>query len=170
MNTIAEMKYTGDGGNAQRIFILDAQVGWKVLVKDATQHLGGGISKYDYMEGLLNRLGGQARRLLEKYLFRWNWLQDDNPNILNAVAREADRQILRIFYQERVAYNLGRVHMVVPCPNPVKPDLMEEDPIDEPSDLEEFLDELQIAFQSPSAGFLEDLNAFRGVPRESLVK
>ena len=47
MNTIAEMKYTGDGGDAQRIFILDAQVGWKALVKDATQHLGGGISKYD---------------------------------------------------------------------------------------------------------------------------
>ena len=48
MNTIAEMKYTGDGGNAQRIFILDAQVGWKALVKDATQHLGGGTSQYDY--------------------------------------------------------------------------------------------------------------------------
>ena len=60
--------------------------------------------------------------------------------------------------------------MVVPCPNLVKPDLMEEDPIDEPSDLEEFLDELQIAFQSASAGFLEDLNAFKGVPRESLVR
>ena len=72
MNTIAEIKYTGDGGNAQRIFILDAQVGWKAIQKDATQHLGGGISQYDYMEGLLNRLGGQARRLLEKHLFRWN--------------------------------------------------------------------------------------------------
>ena len=60
--------------------------------------------------------------------------------------------------------------MVVPCPNPVKPDMMEEDPIDEPSDLEDFLDELQIAFQSASAGFLEDLNAFRGAPRESLVR
>ena len=100
MNSIAKMKYTGDGGNAQRIFILDAQVGWKALVKDATQHLGGGISKYDYMEGLPNRLGGQARRLLEKYLYRWNWLEDNNPNILNAAARESDRQIWRIFYQE----------------------------------------------------------------------
>ena len=98
MNTIAEMKYTGDGGNVQRIFILDAQVGWKALVKDATHHLGGGISKYGYMEGLLSRLGGQARRLLEKYMYRCNWQKDDNPNILNAIAREADRQIWRIFY------------------------------------------------------------------------
>ena len=107
MTTIAEMKYTGDGGNAQRIFILDAQVGWKAIKKDATQHLGGGILEYDYMEGLLNRLGGWARRFLEKYPFRWNWQKVENPNILNAVAREVDRQIWRIFYQERAAYNLG---------------------------------------------------------------
>lgn len=103
-------------------------------------------------------------------MFRWNWLKDENPNILNAIARESDRQIWRILYQERAAYNLGRVHMVVPCPNPVKPDLIEEDPIDEPSDLEDFLEELKIAFQSASAGFLEELNAFRGVPRVSLVR
>ena len=60
--------------------------------------------------------------------------------------------------------------MVKPCPNPVKPDLLEDDPIDEPRDLEDFLDELQIAFQPASAGFLEDLNAFKGIPLESLVR
>ena len=30
MNTIVEAKYAGDGGVAQRNFIKDAQVGWKV--------------------------------------------------------------------------------------------------------------------------------------------
>ena len=39
MNTIAEMKYTGDGGNAQRVFIKDAQVGWKNLLNDPNKHL-----------------------------------------------------------------------------------------------------------------------------------
>ena len=56
MNTIMELKYTGDGGNAQRIFIKDAQVGWKAIVNDPHKHLGSGVSQYDYMESLLNRL------------------------------------------------------------------------------------------------------------------
>ena len=140
MNTITEK--TSDGGNAQRIFILDAQVGWKAIPKDPSKHLGGGIAQYDYMETLLNRLGGQARRLLEKYLFWWNWQKDDNPNILNAIAKEGDRQIWRTFHMERAAYNLGRVHMIAPFPNPIKPDLPEEDPVEEPSDLEDFIAEI----------------------------
>ena len=89
---------------------------------------------------------------------------------MNAIAIETDRQIWRIFDQERAAYNLGRVHMVKPRPNLVKPYMLEDKPIDKPRDLEDFLDELQIAFQSASAGFLEDLNALRGIPRELLVR
>ena len=61
---IMEEKYTGDEGVAQRNFIKDAQVGWKAIVNDPQKHLGGGISQYDYMDSLLNRLGGQARRVL----------------------------------------------------------------------------------------------------------
>ena len=64
MNTISEMKYSGDGGNAQRIFIKDAQVGWKAILNDPQRHLGGGVAHYDYMESLYNRLNGQARMLL----------------------------------------------------------------------------------------------------------
>ena len=53
MNTIMEEKYTGDGGVAQRNFIKDAQVGWKVIVNDPQKHLGGGVSQYDYMESVI---------------------------------------------------------------------------------------------------------------------
>ena len=60
MNTIMEAKYTGDSGVAQRNFIRDAQVGWKAITMDPHRHLGGGVSQYDYMESLLNRLGGTA--------------------------------------------------------------------------------------------------------------
>ena len=52
---------------------------------------------------------------------------------------------------------------------PVRPDHL-TDPIPEPNDLEEFLLIIQSAFQAASAVFLEDLKAFRAVPRESLVK
>ena len=64
MNTIMKPKYTGDGGVAQRDFIQDAQIGWKAITNDPHKHLWGGVSQYDYMESLLNRLGEQARRVL----------------------------------------------------------------------------------------------------------
>ena len=70
---------------------------------------------------------------------------------------------------EKAAYNLGRVHMRIPFPNPVKPDQLDV-PIPEPADLEEFLLEIKIAFQSASASFFDDLRDFRAQPRESLVK
>ena len=46
MNTIAEMKYTGDVGNAQRIFMQDAQVGWKAILNDPQRQLDGGVAQY----------------------------------------------------------------------------------------------------------------------------
>ena len=85
MNTITQKKYTGDGGNAHRI-IKDAQVGQKAILNDPNRHLGGGVAQYDYMESLLNRLGGQARRLLDNFLEKWNCEKDDNPYILDAIA------------------------------------------------------------------------------------
>ena len=52
MTTIAVKLYTGDGGNAQRIFIKDAQVGWRAILNDPQRHLGGGVAQYDYMDTL----------------------------------------------------------------------------------------------------------------------
>ena len=118
MNII--MEYTGDGGNAQRMFIKDAQVGWKAITNDPHRHLGGGVSQYDYMESLLNRLGGRARRLLENFPARWNYVKDSNPYILDAMAREENRRIWKTYRMEKVIYNLGRVHMVKPVPNPFR--------------------------------------------------
>ena len=45
------------GGNAQRIFIKDAQVGWRALLNDPQRHLGGGVAQYDYMDTLYHLLG-----------------------------------------------------------------------------------------------------------------
>ena len=158
MNTIMEEKYTGDGGVAQRNFIKDAQVGWKAIVNDPQKHLGGGVSQYDYMESLLNRLGGQARRVLSNVLDRWDFKKDKNPNILNARAREEDRKVWKTFRMDKAVYNLGRVHMVKPVPNPTPPD-ERDDPIDEPEDLEEFITAMETSFQSASASFFDDLKA-----------
>ena len=122
MNIVTKKKYTGEGGNAHRIFIKDAQVGWKAILNDPQRHLGGGVAQYDYMESLLNRVGGQARKLLDNYLDKWNWAKDSNPYILDAIAKEADCAIWRNYYMERAVYNFGRVHMVVLVALPTRPD------------------------------------------------
>ena len=85
MNTNSQNKYSGDGGNAQRIFIKDAQVGKKAILNDPQRHLGGGVAEYDYMESLYKVLSGQARRLLDLFLDKWSWTKDDNPYILEAI-------------------------------------------------------------------------------------
>ena len=95
MTTIAIKLYTGDGGNAQRIFIKDAQVGWRAILNDPQRHLGGGVAQYDYMDTLYHLLGGQARRLLDLFMDKWSWTKDDNPYILEAIAGEEDRAVWR---------------------------------------------------------------------------
>ena len=93
MTTGLEKVYTGDGGNAHRIFIKDAHFGWRAILKDPQRHLGGGVAQYDYMDTLYHLLGGQAHRLLDLFMDKWSWTKDDNPYILEAMAREEDRAV-----------------------------------------------------------------------------
>ena len=123
MNTNSEKKYSSDGGNAQRIFIKDAQVGWKAILNDPQRHLGGGVAQYDYMESLYKLLSGQARKLLDLFLDKWSWTKDDNPYILEAIAREVDRAVWRTYYMERSVYSLNRVYMAMTTAMPTRPDL-----------------------------------------------
>ena len=165
----AEPKYTGDGGNAQRIFIKDAHVGWKNILDDLNRHLSNGASQYAYLESLLNPLGGQARRLLDIYLNKWDWLNEDNVYYEEATTREPARAVWRAYYKAKAVHDLRQVQIAVATRPPTRPDQL-DDPIPEPNDLKEFLLIIQSAFQAASAVFLEDLKAFRPVPRESLVK
>lgn len=138
-------------------------------MNDPHKHMGDGISQYEYLESLLPRLGGQARRLLDNFIDKWSWRKDDNPFNLEATAREADRALWRTFYMEKAVHNLRRVQVAKSAPAPLRPDQL-EDPIDDPMELEEFLTIIMTAFQSASSAFLEDLKTFRPVPRETLIK
>ena len=141
MNTNSLKLYSGDGGNAQHIFIKDAHVGWKSILNDPQRHLGGGVAQYDYMESLYKLLSGQARRLLDK----WSWTKGENPYILEAIAREEDRAVWRTYYIERTVYNPARVYMIMTTAMPTRPDQLPE-PIQEPANLEEFLAIIRAAF------------------------
>ena len=93
MNTDSVKLYSDDGGNTQRIFIKDAQVSWRAILNDPQRHLDGGVAQYDYMDTLYPLLGGQARRLLDLFMDKWSWTKDDNPYILEAIAKEEDRAV-----------------------------------------------------------------------------
>ena len=96
MNTIQEKKYTGDGGNEQRIFIKDARIGWRQVLNDAKLHLSNGITQYEYLETLGPRLGGRARRLLDNFIDKWDYHDTEQPFYKDANKRETQRALWRV--------------------------------------------------------------------------
>ena len=62
----AMMPYSGEGGGSiQNIFLKDTEVGWKKLQGDTSLNLSGGQSQYEYLEVVLERTVGQARKCLD---------------------------------------------------------------------------------------------------------
>ena len=101
MSYLCEKKYTGDGGNEQRIFFKDARIGWRSLLSDPMKQLGNGISHYEYLESLGPKLGGRARRLLDNYIDKWDYRDIGNLFYEEAVTREASRLKWRNFYKAK---------------------------------------------------------------------
>ena len=169
MNPVSDKKYTGDGSNEQRIFIKDARIGWRNLLNDPMKQLANGIAQYEYLESLGPRMGGQARRLLDNFIDKWDYRDDTNPFYEEAVTREASRSKWRHYYKAKSVYDLRQIQVQTGGPSPVQPDLL-DDPILEPAELDEFLAVIQENFQAASAIYFEDLHAFTTKPRESLLQ
>ena len=169
MATIFEGKYDGNGGNEQRVFIKDARIGWKAIMADPNRHLSVGFTQYDYLETLGGRLGGQARRVLDNYVDKWDCTKEDHVNYEEAVTREVDRAHWRRYYKRQAVYDLCQVQAGAGVAVPTRPDEL-DDAIEEPPELDEFLSIIQETFQAASAVYLEDLNAFKPFPRETLLK
>ena len=169
MNPISDKKYTGDGGNEQSIFIKDARIGWRTLLNDPMKQLANDIAQYEYLESLGPRLGGQARRLLDNFIDKWDYLDEANPFYEEAITREASRAKWRHYYKAKLVYDLRQIQVQTGGPSPIQPDLL-DDPIPEPAELDEFLAIIQETFQAASASYLEDQNAFTTSPRESLLQ
>ena len=169
MTTLFEKKYIGDGNNEQRIFIKDAQIGWRTLLCDPMKLVGNGTSQYEYCESLGPKLGGQARRLLDNFVDRWDYRDRTNPFFKEAVKREAKRVLWRAYYKAKAIYDLRQIQVTDGGSPPVDPRSLDP-PVEEPAELEEFLAIIQDTFQAASAVYLEDLHSFHALPRESLIK
>ena len=83
--------------------------------------------------------------MLSNILDKWDYKKDSNPNIRNAMDREEDRKVWKTYRMEKAVYNLGRVHMVRPVPNPTPPNEL-DNPVEEPEDLEEFMQAMETSF------------------------
>lgn len=130
-----------------------------------------GTSQYDYLEVSRSTIvQGQARIALTAYLTKWDHTLTSNPNQAKAIRREVDRQIWRQWYKEIAAYDLRMVHN--PASNkaaPRRPDDMSPSVAEIP-DMLDFIDSIQAAFATVSAGFFDRLNAFRGTSEENLMQ
>lgn len=169
MNSLTAL-YSGDGGRKQEIFIQDLKSAWKHHQTLAASHLRNGTSHIDYLESSRTSLTGQARVVLTRYLQKWDHQNKNSSNVNSAIRREADREKWRQWYKNIATYDLGRVHN--PSSNkaaPRKPD--EQAPqILEPPNLLEFIETIESTFATASAGFFDDLKAFRGRISENLMQ
>ena len=146
MSNLYEKKYTGDGSNRHRIFIKDVRIGWRSLLSDPMKQLGNGIAQYEYLKSLGPKLGGQARRLLDNYIDKWDYRDIGNLCYEEAVTREASRAKWRNFYKAKSVFDLRQIQVAPGGVPPVQPDQL-DDPIPEPLELEEFLAIIQETFQ-----------------------
>lgn len=118
MSMALDKKYTGNGGIEQRIFIMDARIGWKALLSDPHRHLAHGVTRYNYLEDLGMKLSGQARRVVDNFLDKWDHTNEDYED---AITREASRHVWRAFYKRKDISDLRHIHVAPIGRAPTRP-------------------------------------------------
>ena len=162
-------KYDGDGGNGQQEFIHQTEVGWKRVLNTPDLHVGEGQTQYEYLETLDDKLDGTAKKCHRLFVEKLDWTKADNPDLQEAISREEDRSVWRVYYKAKAVHDLRAVQFQKQGPPPTRPDLRDL-PVYEPRDMEDFFAELKSSFRMASTNFLNELANFRGEPKESLTK
>ena len=107
--------------------------------------------------------------MLDNFIEKWDYRDDTNPYYNEALARETKRAMWRVYYKNKAVFDLRQIQVATVGEPPVRPDQLTI-AIKEPDELDEFLDIIQDTFQAASAVYLDDLNAFKPHPLESLLK
>lgn len=82
-------------------------------------------------------VGGQARRILNNFLDKWDHANVDNVDYEDAIIHEAKKDVWRAFYNRKVVSDLRKIHVAIEGKAPIKLDAL-EDHVEEPVELEEF--------------------------------
>ena len=132
-------------------------------------HVGDGQTQYEYLELLDDKLDGTAKKCHRLFLEKLDWTKEDNPHLQEAITREQDRSVWRVYYKTKAVHDLRAVQFQKQGPPPIRPDFLEP-PVYKPRDLEDFSSELKSSFRMANTNFLNELANFRGEPKESLTK
>ena len=163
-----ESLYSGKPGIHQEEFFRQARDGWVDLQEDTQRHLTRGQTQYEYLKKVGCLTSGQAKRLLNDFVDSWNPKDLNNEFLEEAVSREAIRDVWRKYYRLRAIHDMKCTRIAKPGRAPVAPNLR-PDPIEEPEELEEFLQLVVETFQSSQAAYLDDLRKFTALPDEGLL-
>ena len=80
-------------------------------------------------------MGGQAKRVPDKFVDKWDHTREDNPDYEDTTTREASREVWRFFYKRKAIFDLWQIHMAVRGKALVRPDAL-ENPVEEPRELD----------------------------------
>ena len=156
--------YDGSSGPEQHAFIRNTEIGWKQLKRDSSKHAFEGVSQYEYVEDVTIKVSREARGVLDRYLHKWNWVEGrtPNPNIEMAIEREADRNLWRVYYNMKATWSRKMGNTTSNAAAPLPP------AVEEPRDIDDFLDVLLENFEAADALNLQILTDFKHDPKETL--
>ena len=81
------------------------------------------------------KLGGQAKRVPDNFVSKWDHTHEENAEYEDATTREASREVWRSFYKRKAIFDLWQIHVAVRGKAPVRPDAL-EDPVEEPREMD----------------------------------
>ena len=114
MASVAAMKlYDGDGGNGQQEFIHKTGVGWKRVLNTLDLHVSNGQTQFEYIEGLIGKLDGTAKKCHRLYVEKQDWTKGDNPDLQDAIIREQDRAHWRVYYKAKAIHCESNINIIV---------------------------------------------------------
>ena len=105
---------------------------------------------------------------MDDFVDSWDPKDLVNEFYEDAISREVVRDVWRKYYRIRAIYDMKCTRMVRPGRAPVAPNL-KPNPIEEPEELEEFLQIVGETFQSSQAAYLDELMNFTALPDEGLL-
>lgn len=125
---------------------------------------GRGVTILGGLGGLRTELVKRARHLLNTYLDKWNLVEKRtlNPHIVLAKEWEAVRSLWRVHYHKSAVWSSKIANTSSNATAPPTPN------VEEPGDIDEFVDVLLANFEAASADNLQALTNNRHDPKVSL--
>ena len=156
-------QYPGGGGGPQSVYCRDVRSIYLAMRDDPMRPRIEGFWEWEFMRLLGSTVTGEVREVHNAYMDEWNFTDCSNPNFRRARRAERLRAIFRVYRRDRSAFLSLRAQSGIAV-EPVAPDARE------PTDIEDFLFDLQERFRSSTTQQLAPIHTFEPVPNEGLER